>query len=181
MSKIGKLPISIPEGIEVNLQANLLTISTPTQTFTLNLPPRIDINLDKNILLVTRQTEDKKTRSNHGAIRSIINNYITGLKTPWQKSLELIGTGYKVSVNADQVVLSVGYIKPVQIKIPSGLKVTTDSETKITISGADRVVVGQFASNIRKIRPPEPYKGKGIRYQGEFIKLKAGKTAKTSA
>lgn len=181
MSKIGKLPITIPEGINITINSSSLFVSGKDQQFTINLPPQIKAEISGNILTIKRLSESKQSKSNHGAIRANIQNIVTGFVTPWQKNLELIGTGYKTSVSGNKVILNVGFIKPVSIDIPEGLKVTAPSETQINIVGVDKVKVGQLASNIHKVRPPEPYKGKGIRYQNEFIKLKAGKTAKGSA
>ncbi len=181
MSKIGKLPITIPTGVDIKINQTNIEVSSGGQLFTVNLPPQIKAELLGNILSITRLSESKPAKSNHGAIRSCLANIITGFATPWQKDLELIGTGYKASVSANKLSLTVGFIKPVIVDIPQGLVVTCEQDTIIHISGVDKVKVGQLASNIRKVKKPEPYKGKGIRYKDEFIKLKAGKTAKGAA
>lgn len=181
MSKIGKLPITIPQGINVTISKTLVEVSSAKETLSTPIPSHIEIKVVDNQIIVNRLSEIIRAKSNHGTIRSILQNMVTGLATPWQKQLELIGTGYKASVTGNKLNLTVGFIKPVLIDIPQNITVTVDSDTKITISGADKIAVGQIASRIRKIRPPEPYKGKGIRYKDEFIKLKPGKAAKTAA
>ena len=123
-------------------------------------------------------SEDKKVKANHGTTRAHLNNMITGVQTLWTKDMEIRGTGYKFQVNGNKLTVTAGYIHPVIVEAPEGIFFTSPDESKVTISGINKVIVGQVGSNIRKIRTPEPYKGKGIRYLNEFIKLKAGKTAK---
>ena len=178
MSRIGSQLITIPENVTVAVDKSIVTVTGPKGVLTLNLPARIEVTVLENILTVTRLSEDKKTRSNHGAIRAHINNMIIGVVTGWQKELEVRGTGYKASVSGDKLTVIAGFIHPVFITAPKDVVFTVNDDTKIIVSGLDKTIVGQVASNIRKIRPPEPYKGKGIRYLNEFIKLKAGKTAK---
>ena len=179
MSRIGKQIIIIPENVTVKNENSLVTISGPKGTLSYHVPLRIKVNIENNQVLVTRVAEDKQTRSNHGSTRAHLNNIIKGVVTLWTKELEIRGTGYKASVSDNKLTVLAGFIHPVFIIAPEGITISVAEETKITVSGCDREVVGQVASNIRKIRPPEPYKGKGIRYLNEFIKLKAGKTAKT--
>jgi len=181
MSKIGKLPITIPQGISVTVGKTSVDVSSVKETLSLNIPSHIEIKVIDNQIIINRLSEIIQAKSNHGTIRSILQNMVTGLVTPWQKQMELIGTGYKASVTGNKLNLIVGFIKPIIIGIPQNITVTVDSDTKLTISGSDKIKVGQMASLIRKIRPPEPYKGKGIRYKDEFIKLKPGKAAKTAA
>ncbi len=178
MSRIGRQLITIPENVTITIDKSVVTVTGPKGTLIQNLPARIEVVVAKNILTVSRSSEDKKTRSNHGAIRAHINNMIIGVVTGWQKELEVRGTGYKASVNGDKLTVIAGFIHPVFVTAPQDVVFTVTDDTKITVAGIDKTVVGQVASNIRKIRPPEPYKGKGIRYLNEFIKLKAGKTAK---
>ncbi len=178
MSRIGRQLITIPAGVTVTIDKSVVTVTGPKGSLLLNLPPRIEVSVTDNILTVIRKTEDKKTRSNHGAIRAHLNNMIIGVVTPWVKELEVRGTGYKASVAGDKLTVIAGFIHPVFITAPKDVAFVVTDDTKITVTGLDKTVVGQVASNIRKIRPPEPYKGKGIRYLNEFIKLKAGKTAK---
>ena len=178
MSRIGKQSITIPAGVTVAVDKSIVTVTGPKGTLTLNVPFKINVEVKDNTVFVTRVSEDKKVKACHGSTRAHINNMIKGVQTHWTKELEIRGTGYKASVNGNKLKLLVGFIHPVEITAPNGVEFQVKEETKIAVSGADKTVVGQVASNIRKIRPPEPYKGKGIRYIDEFIKLKAGKKAK---
>jgi len=179
MSRIGKQIIIIPESVTITKEASLITVTGPKGTLSYRIPAKIEVNIENNQITVTRVAEDKKTRSCHGSTRAHLNNMIKGVVTPWTKELEVRGTGYKASVSDDnKLTVLAGFIHPVHIIPPQGITISVADNTKITVSGCDREDVGQVASNIRKIRPPEPYKGKGIRYLNEFIKLKAGKTAK---
>lgn len=178
MSRIGKLPITIPTGVTVTVSQQQVTVKGPIGELSLILPLKITAEIKDNILTITRQAEDKKTRSNHGTARAQINNLVQGVQTPYQKDLEIRGTGYKAQVQGNKLIVSAGYIHPVEILAPVGISFKVVDDTKISVTGSDKIVVGQIASNIRKIKTPEPYKGKGIRYLNEFIKLKAGKTAK---
>lgn len=178
MSRIGKQIIIIPENVTIKSEASQVTVTGPQGTLSLSIPSKINVVIENNQIKITRAAEDKQTRSNHGTFRAHLNNMVTGVVTPWTKELEIRGTGYKASVSDNKLTVLAGYIHPVIITAPEGITITVNEDTKITISGSDREKVGQVASNIRKIRPPEPYKGKGIRYLNEFIKLKAGKTAK---
>lgn len=178
MSRIGRQLINIPENVTVSVDKSQVTVTGPKGTLIQALPARIEIEIVDKVLTVKRLAEDKKTRSNHGSIRALINNMITGVVTPWVKELEVRGTGYKASVAGDKLTVIAGFIHPVFIAAPKDVSFVVTDDTKITVTGLDKTIVGQIASNIRKIRPPEPYKGKGIRYLNEFIKLKAGKTAK---
>lgn len=178
MSRIGRQLITIPENVTVTVDKSVVTVTGPKGVLTFNLPVRIEVSIEEKILTVRRLAEDKKTRSNHGSIRAIIQNMITGVVSGWVKELEIRGTGYKASVSGDKLTVIAGFIHPVFVTAPKDVSFVVTDDTKITVTGLDKVIVGQVASNIRKIRPPEPYKGKGIRYLNEFIKLKAGKTAK---
>ncbi len=178
MSRIGKQLITIPPEVSVTIDGSIVKVTGPKGELILNLPQKIEVSVADGQITVNRLTEDKKVRSNHGTIRAHLNNMVKGVVTPWQKNLEIRGTGYKASVAGDKLTVSAGYIHPVVIKAPQGIEFIVTEDTKITVTGIDKTVVGQVASNIRKIRKPEPYKGKGIRYADEFIKLKAGKTAK---
>lgn len=178
MSRIGRQIIIIPENVTVKTEGTLVTVTGPLGILDFTLPTKIEVSVEANQLKVSRLAEDKQTRSNHGSARAHLNNMIKGVVTAWVKELEIRGTGYKASVAGNKLTVLAGYIHPVYIIAPEGITITVAEETKITVSGSNREVVGQIASNIRKIRTPEPYKGKGIRYLNEFIKLKAGKTAK---
>ena len=178
MSRIGNLPVSIPAGVTVTVDKQLITVTGPKGTLTLPVPFKINIVIKDNQVIVSRLSEDKKIKANHGTTRAHINNMVTGVVTPWTKQMEIRGTGYKFAVNGNKLIVTAGFINPVEITAQEGVSFQLADETKLTVSGINKVFVGQTASNIRKIRKPEPYKGKGIRYLNEFIKLKAGKTAK---
>jgi len=178
MSRIGKQPITIPTGVTVTIDKQIATVTGPKGTLTLNIPFKINVEVKDNTVFVSRVSEDKKVKACHGSTRAHLNNMIKGVQTFWTKELEIKGTGYKASVVGNKLHLLVGFIHPIDITAPVGVEFQVPEETKIIVSGADRMVVGQVASNIRKTRPPEPYKGKGVRYVNEFIKLKAGKKAK---
>ncbi len=179
MSRIGNQTITIPAGVTVTVDKSLVTVVGPKGTLTLNIPVKINVTVADNIVTVSRLSEDKKVKANHGTTRAHLNNMITGVQTLWTKDMEIRGTGYKFQVNGNKLTVTAGYIHPVVVEAPEGIFFASPDESKVTISGINKVIVGQVGSNIRKIRTPEPYKGKGIRYLNEFIKLKAGKTAKT--
>jgi large subunit ribosomal protein L6 len=181
MSRIGKQLINIPAGVTVNYspeQGRRVTVTGPKGELKLNLPLKINVEVKDNQIFITRVSEDKKTRSNHGTVRAHLNNMVKGVVELWKKELEIKGTGYKASLIGNKLRLIVGFIHPVDIDAPEGVFFEVPEETKVIITGADKTAVGQVASNVRKVKPPEPYKGKGIRYLNEFIKLKAGKKAK---
>ena len=178
MSRIGKQPIAIPEAVKVSVDKNLLTVTGPRGNLTLTIPPKIELKLTDHQLTVYRQADDRQTRANHGTTRAKVRNMVQGVVAPWTKSLELRGTGYKFLLDGANLSVIVGFIHPVPIACPPGVTFQVSEDTKILISGSDKILVGKIASNIRKIKPPEPYKGKGIRYLNESVKLKAGKIAK---
>lgn len=178
MSRIGKQPITIPAGVAVTADINTVKVSGPKGNLSLDLPDQIKVSVKDNQVIVDSSSNTKKAKSNHGTIRARLNNMITGVVTPFKKELEIRGTGYKASVSGNKLTVYAGYIHPVYITAPAGIEFQVNQDTNIVVSGPDKIMVGQTASNIRKIRTPEPYKGKGIRYVNEFIKLKAGKTAK---
>jgi len=178
MSRIGKQLINIPAGVTVIVNENVVTVTGPKGELKLKVAPKINVEVKDNQVFVTRVSEDKKTRSNHGTTRAHINNMIQGVVEFWKKEMEIRGTGYKAVLMGNKLRLNVGYIHPVDIEAPVGVTFQVPEDSKVIITGCDKTVVGQVASNIRKVRKPEPYKGKGIRYADEFIKLKAGKKAK---
>jgi len=178
MSRIGNLPVIIPAGVTATVDKRMITVTGPKGILTLPIPLKIDVEVKDGEVIVSRLSEEKKTKSNHGTTRAHINNMIKGVVTPWTKQMEIRGTGYKFAVNGNKLTVTAGFINPVEIVAPEGVSFELSEDTKLNISGINKVFVGQTASNIRKIRKPEPYKGKGIRYLNEFIKLKAGKTAK---
>lgn len=178
MSRIGKQIITIPSEVSVSIDGSLVKVTGPKGELTLNIPQKIEVSVGDGQISVKRLTEDKKVKSNHGTTRAHLNNMVKGVVTPWQKNLEIKGTGYKASVAGNKLTVNAGYIHPVIVEAPPDIEFVVTEDTKISVTGVDKTIVGQVASNIRKIRKPEPYKGKGIRYADEYIKLKAGKTAK---
>jgi large subunit ribosomal protein L6 len=178
MSRIGRQPVIIPAGVTVNIDSNIVNVTGPKGSLEVKIPFKINVEVKDDQIIVSRLSEDKKVKSCHGAIRAHLNNAVIGVQNLWTKEMEIKGTGYKASLNANKLKLMVGFIHPVEVVAPVGIEFQVPEETKVIISGINKTIVGQVASNIRKIRPPEPYKGKGIRYFGEFIKLKAGKKAK---
>jgi large subunit ribosomal protein L6 len=178
MSRIGKQPITIPTGVTLQINPTQVNVSGPMGTLSMAIPAQIELNQNDNQVQVVCHSSSKAARSNFGTIRARLNNMVQGVVTPWKKELEIKGTGYKASLSGNKLTVLAGYIHPVVVTAPEGIQFQVPEDSKIIVTGADKVVVGQVASNIRKIRKPEPYKGKGIRYANEFIKLKAGKTAK---
>ena len=178
MSRIGKQSITIPAGVTVVIDNRTATVTGPKGTLTLAIPFKINVDVKENVIYVSRLSEDKKVKACHGATRAHLNNMVTGVQTPWKKELEIRGTGYKFALQGAKLIVTAGYIHTVNVDVPADIQAAVADDTKLTLTSADKVRVGQLASNIRKIRTPEPYKGKGIRYLDEFIKLKAGKTAK---
>lgn len=179
MSRIGETPVIIPSGVEVLIDGHLLTVKGPKGQLELNLRPEIKVEQQDQTVVVKRKRQDRLSRSLHGLTRSLINNMVTGVSQGWTKNLEMVGVGYRAQGGGDTVNLSVGYSHPVQVKAPAGITFTVSENTKIAVAGIDRTLVGQVAANLRAVRPPEVYKGKGIRYQGEYVRRKPGKAGKT--
>ncbi|WP_353893445.1 50S ribosomal protein L6 [Proteinivorax hydrogeniformans] len=179
MSRIGKKPVSIPTGVEVSVSdSNLVTVKGPKGTLTNQISPEMDINIENNEVVVNRPSDNKKHRALHGLSRSLVSNMIEGVTNGYSKKLELVGVGYRASKKGKNLVLNVGYSHPVEIEQPETLEIEVPENTKITVSGIDKQLVGQMAARIRAVREPEPYLAKGIRYEGEYIRRKEGKTGK---
>lgn len=181
MSKIGVQPITIPTGISFKLEGKQITLSNSKEELFLSLPQNIEVKQDGDKLLVSRNSESKQAKSSHGSTRAHLSNMVLGLQKHFTKQLEIRGTGYKFTLSGNKLTVLAGFIHPVIIEAQTGITFQVPEETKLIITGADITKVGQTASTIRKIRPPEVYKGKGIRYVNEFIKLKPGKAAKAGA
>ncbi|MFH1771382.1 MAG: 50S ribosomal protein L6 [Candidatus Omnitrophota bacterium] len=176
MSRIGKLPIKIESAVEVTQNNGSVTVKGPKGKLELSLPSAIKLDIKDSTVLVLREKHDKKTKSMHGTIRALLNNMVLGVTRGFKKELDIIGVGYKAQLKGQQVlVLSMGFAHLVEMQIPSGLKLSTPSPTKIIIEGIDKHGVGEFAAKVRRVYPPEPYKGKGIRYTGEEVRKKLGK------
>ncbi|MCL2575003.1 MAG: 50S ribosomal protein L6 [Defluviitaleaceae bacterium] len=179
MSRIGRMPITIPAGVEVKLEnGNFMTVKGPKGTLSRQLTPEITITIDNGVMEVTRPNDLKKYRSLHGLTRTLIDNMVVGVTVGYKKSLEIIGTGYRAAKAGNKLTLTLGYSHPVEMEDPEGIASEVEGNTKIHVSGIDKEKVGQYAANIRAKRAPEPYKGKGIRYQGEQVRRKAGKSGK---
>ena len=178
MSRIGKLPIAIPAGVDVNVDGSVVTVKGPLGTLTRTVNSIISVEVKDGQIIVTRPNDDKTARSLHGLTRTLIANMVTGVNTGYKKELEINGIGYRASMEGNNLVLNIGYSHKVEMPQPEGLKIEVPGPNKIVISGPDKQKVGQFAAEVREKRPPEPYKGKGIKYVDEYIRRKEGKAGK---
>ena len=178
MSRIGKMPIVIPAGVEVQVEGSVVTVKGAKGSASQAFNPAMNIKVEDNTIIVERPTDNKEHRSMHGLTRTLINNMVVGVSEGFKKELEVNGVGYRASMDGKNLVLNVGYSNPVVMVPAEGLTVEVAGTNKITISGTDKQVVGQFAAEVRKVRKPEPYKGKGIKYADEVIIRKEGKAGK---
>ena len=178
MSRIGKKPIEIPAGVDVQIDGTLITVKGPKGTLSRNVHPNMIVEKDGNTITVSRPNDDKTNRSLHGLTRTLINNMVVGTNESYKKELEVNGVGYRCEVKGNVLTLKIGYSHDVVMTAPEGVTVEVPNPNKIVVSGPDKQVVGQFAANIREKRPPEPYKGKGIKYADEHIRRKEGKAGK---
>jgi len=192
MSRIGKKPIMIPEGVKVEQKGACIKTTGPLGILEMNCQPRIKVKIDNSagqILVVNEQSQIRQNRQLHGTMRALIANMVTGVSRGFEKTIEIYGTGYGVKEQGGKLIFQVGFCHPVERVIPKGIKVKieaaatrgNDVPARFTVSGIDKALLGQFTADIRKIRPPEPYKGKGIRYAGEYIKRKVGKAFTSGA
>ena len=177
MSRIGKKPVPVTAGVKVTVNDHHVKVEGPKGKLELEVHPAIGVKYDdgKKELVVTRPDDERQSKALHGLVRALLNNMIVGVSQGYKKSLEVIGVGYKVEQKGKNLVFSVGYANTIPLVIPTGLTVQLEGANKVHITGPDKQLVGQFASDIRRIRKPEPYKGKGIRYEGEVVKIKPGK------
>jgi large subunit ribosomal protein L6 len=178
MSRIGKAPIDVPPGVVVNIKGNKITVTGPKGELCRLFSPDMSINLDDNTLSVSRPSDSRQHRSRHGLTRSLLANMVKGVSQGFEKELEIVGVGYRAEKSGDKLVLRVGYSHLVEISPPSGVSLAVEGTNKIKVTGIDKEAVGQMAAEIRAVRPPDAYKGKGIRYAGELVRLKAGKAGK---
>jgi large subunit ribosomal protein L6 len=178
MSRIGRLPIDIPAGVDVVIDGQSVTVKGPKGELSLVVAAPIEVALEENQVLVTRPDDERESRSLHGLTRSLINNQIIGVTQGYSKGLEIVGTGYRVAQKGSGVEFALGFSHPVNVEPPAGISFSVEGNNKLTVTGIDKQAVGEAATNIRKIRKPEPYKGKGIRYAGEVVRRKAGKSGK---
>ena len=177
MSRIGNRKLTIPEGVEVKNESNTITVKGPKGELSLVVSPLVNVTIDGNELTTTMAKDTKEANVLSGTTNSNINNMLIGVSTGYTKELESVGVGYRFSVSGNKIVVSAGYSHTIDVIVPSGITVTSPSNTELVISGFDKQKVSEFAANVRKIREPEPYKGKGIRYKGEHIRRKEGKKA----
>ena len=178
MSRIGKLPIPVPAGVQVEVTANHVKVTGPKGTLERALPAQISVKVDGATVVCERPSDGREHRSMHGLTRTLVANMVTGVSTGFVKNLELVGVGYRVAKQGDDLVLNLGFSHPVRFSPPPGITIDVADPTKFSVSGANAELVGQVAANLRRYRKPEPYKGKGIMYRGERIRRKAGKAGK---
>jgi len=176
MSRIGKQPIEIPQGVEITMTDGIVTTKGKQATLSYAIPSGISVDIQDNVITVTRATDQKRHRALHGLVRSLLNNMVVGVSTGFTRTLIIEGIGYRVTKQGNDITLAVGYSHPVDIQAPDGVTFDVEGQNRIIVRGADKQRVGQIAANIRRVRPPEPYKGKGIRYSDEQIRRKVGKT-----
>ena len=176
MSRIGRKPVAVPKGVTLQLQGNTVQVKGPRGELRRTLHPDMQVAFDKDQFTVARPSEDKRHKALHGLTRTLVQNMVEGVSKGFSKTLEIQGVGYKAETKPYGVNLIVGYSHPVKYQAPKGIKISVDNNTVVKVEGADKELVGQVAAELRSVRPPEPYKGKGIRYQGEHVRRKAGKT-----
>jgi large subunit ribosomal protein L6 len=177
MSRVGSKPVEIAAGVDVSVAGGSVRVKGPKHTLQTPVAPYTSVEVRDRTIVVTRLSEEKAAKAAHGLMRSVLSNMIAGVTKGFERKLDIVGVGYKAEMKGKDLVLIVGYSHPVALRIPDGLDVRLDSATRITVAGPDRRLVGQFAANVREVRPPEPYKGKGIRYADEKIRRKVGKSA----
>lgn len=178
MSRIGNSPINIPTGVTIEKNGQKLVVQGSRGQLQMELPRRIKAEISENQIAVKRSGEEKKLRALHGLVRSKLNNMILGVSQGWSKNLELVGVGFRAQVSGNKLTLNVGYSHPVELSAPDGVTFEVADNIKIKVSGMDKELVGEMAAKLKKIKPPDVYKGKGIRYEGEYIRRKVGKAAK---
>jgi large subunit ribosomal protein L6 len=179
MSRKGKMPVVIPAGVEVKKVENTITVKGPKGTLAQELVKGIELNIETSQVVVSVNENSRELSRFHGLYRALIANMVTGTTNGFERRLEMVGVGYRAAVQGNLLDLQIGFSHPTKLEIPKGLSVKVDKNTVIIISGIDKQAVGQFAAQVRAMRPPEPYQGKGIRYEGEYVRRKAGKAAKS--
>jgi len=178
MSRVGNKPVVIPHGVEVNITGNEVTVKGPKGELKRSMPEDMQVSLDGGVLTVVRPTDNREHRAIHGFTRSILSNMVTGVSEGFVKNLELHGVGYRVQKSGENILIQVGYTKPVEMIPPDGITMVSDAPNRLSVLGMDKEMVGEFAAKIRAVRPPDSYLGKGIRYANETIRRKAGKAGK---
>ena len=178
MSRIGRLPIEIPTGVDVTVTGSAVTVKGPKGELALTVASPIEVKIEDGQLLVTRPDDERESRSLHGLTRTLIANQIIGVTTGYSKGLEIVGTGYRVQAKGGSLEFALGFSHSITVEPPVGISFAVEGNNKLTVHGIDKQAVGEVAANIRKLRKPEPYKGKGVRYAGEVVRRKAGKSGK---
>lgn len=179
MSRIGRIPVPVPAGVDVSINGAVVTVKGPKGTLTHAVASPIEVARDdEGALVVTRPNDERLSRSLHGLTRTLLANLVTGVTAGYEKKLEIVGTGYRVAAKGDSLEFALGFSHPVSVTPPAGITFAVESPTRFSVSGIDKQQVGEVAANIRKIRKPEPYKGKGVRYAGENVRRKVGKAGK---
>ena len=179
MSRIGKLPINIPGGVTITVgDDNTVNVKGPKGQLSEKISPDMEISMEEGVLLVKRPSDDKEHKALHGLSRSLIHNMVVGVTSGYQKNLDIVGVGYRAQMQGTKLVVNVGYSHPVEFEAPAGITFEVPNPNRISVLGISKQQVGQMAADIRKVRPPEPYKGKGIKYENEFVRRKEGKTGK---
>ena len=182
MSRIGKLPITVPSGVDVAIDGRTVTVKGPKGTLTHTIVEPISVErADDGTLQLKRPDDERRSKAMHGLSRSLVQNLVTGVTAGYEKKLEIVGVGYRVALRGSNLEFALGFSHPVVVEPPAGITFAVETPTRFSVSGIDKQLVGETAANIRKIRKPEPYKGKGIRYENEYVRKKAGKAAKGSA
>ncbi|MEW5817286.1 MAG: 50S ribosomal protein L6 [Spirochaetota bacterium] len=176
MSRIGKLPVAIPTGVKVQVKDNLILVEGPRGKLQQKFLPEVEITVDKEQVFVQRKSDSRQARAYHGLYRNLLNNMVSGVSEGFSKTLTINGVGYRAEVKNRSLILNLGYSNPIEYPIPEGLNITVEGGNKIIVSGIDKQQVGQTSAEIRFFRPPEPYKGKGIKYEDEYVRRKIGKS-----
>ncbi|UCF79516.1 MAG: 50S ribosomal protein L6 [Candidatus Eiseniibacteriota bacterium] len=177
MSRVGKMPVRIPEGVTVKLSGSRVEVKGPRGELSTVIPRGVSAELKENLVQISVSSKDPKARALHGTARALVSNLVVGVSKGFRKVLEIVGTGYRAQMEGKKLVLTIGFAKPVEYPVPAGVQISLESPTRIIVEGSDKILVGQVASEIRDFKRPEPYKGKGIRYEGEYVRKKAGKAA----
>ena len=178
MSRIGRLPIPVPAGVDVSIDGSLVTVRGPKGSLTHTVVEPISISREDSELLVTRPDDERDSRARHGLTRTLVNNMVVGVTQGYTKTMEIVGVGYRVTAKGSNLEFALGYSHPVPVEAPKGITFVVESPIKFRVEGIDKQQVGEVAANIRKLRKPDPYKGKGVRYAGEVVRRKVGKTGK---
>jgi large subunit ribosomal protein L6 len=178
MSRIGRLPITVPSGVDVTIDGRNVTVTGPKGSLSRALHPDMTLSREDGTLVVTRPTEQKTHKQLHGLTRTLVNNMVVGVTDGYRKGLEITGVGYRAALNGRKLTLNLGYSHPIEIDPPEGITFEVENPTRLAVVGIDKELVGQIAAKVRQTRKPEPYKGKGVRYSGEYIRRKAGKAGK---